>query len=487
MLKPPRRSPVEAPLLFEVDPEPAEDLLTGLAGLTLVAEAFRGLGLGQSANRHVRIKERQRGFDEGTYLESFVLLNAAGGDCLDDFERLREDRALAELIGHPLPSPEAARKFLYAFHEEGKIEEARQQRLPGHVSFIPDESAPLRGLAQVNVDLVQEMGRRCPDQKIATIDLDGTIIPSTKQEALPTYQGGAGYQPVVALWAEMDLVVAEQFRDGNVTAQQEPLTVAREAFAALPATVEERWFRGDSGCYEQELLRWLRNGKREGGPAGFIGFAISARMSESLSEWIRLLPEGLWKPYREDSAVVWECAELLNFDPLEKKAGEELDEVRYLAIRMRSRQGELFGGRTMKYFAVVTNIWGKWSAQQVLEWHREKAGTIEALHDVLKNELAAGVLPCGRFGANAAWFRMAAISHNVLTALKRLALPAELLRDLRQAVVELDTARTQTLIEQVTERDAALGRALKTLAAQLDYKRLLKLLERGHTQAGQTL
>jgi len=46
----------------------------------------------------------------------------------------------------------------------------------------------------------------------------------------------------------------------------------------------------------------------------------------------------------------------------------------------------------------------------------------------MKNELAAGVLPRGRFGANAAWFRMAAISHNVLTALKRLGLPPELLR-----------------------------------------------------------
>ena len=49
------------------------------------------------------------------------------------------------------------------------------------------------------------------------------------------------------------------------------------------------------------------------------------------------------------------------------------------------------------------------------------------VHDVLKNELAAGVLPCGRFGANAAWLRLAVITHNVLTALKRLALPAEYL------------------------------------------------------------
>src|SRR3974377_127814 len=51
-------------------------------------------------------------------------------------------------------------------------------------------------------------------------------------------------------------------------------------------------------------------------------------------------------------------------------------------------------------------------------------------------------------------------------------LPAQLLRDLRQAVLELDTARAQTLIAQVTEHDARLGRALHTLATQLDYKRL---------------
>jgi CheY-like chemotaxis protein len=57
------------------------------------------------------------------------------------------------------------------------------------------------------------------------------------------------------------------------------------------------------------------------------------------------------------------------------------------------------------------------------------------------------------------------------------ALPAQLRQDLRQAVIELDTARTQALIEQVTGRDAALGQTLNALASQLDYKRLLKLLE----------
>ena len=46
----------------------------------------------------------------------------------------------------------------------------------------------------------------------------------------------------------------------------------------------------------------------------------------------------------------------------------------------------------------------------------------------MKNDLSAGVMPCGRFGANAAWLRLAAMTHNILTALKRTALPEPWLR-----------------------------------------------------------
>ena len=55
-----------------------------------------------------------------------------------------------------------------------------------------------------------------------------------------------------------------------------------------------------------------------------------------------------------------------------------------------------------------------------------KAGTTPLLHDITKNELGAGVLPSGKFGANAAWFRLALLTHNVLVAMKRLVLPPDL-------------------------------------------------------------
>lgn len=70
---------------------------------------------------------RQRGFDEATQVESFLVRNAAGGKCLEDFDRLRQDAGLAEMLGHELPSPEAARKFLDAFPDETKIEQAQQE------------------------------------------------------------------------------------------------------------------------------------------------------------------------------------------------------------------------------------------------------------------------------------------------------------------------------------------------------------------------
>lgn len=419
-------SPTESPLLFQIDPEPAQESLTALGGMPLVVQAFRSLGLPGSVKRHVRVKERQRGYDEATLVESLVVLNAAGGECVDDFQRLREDSGLAELIGHELPSPSAALQFLYEFHDEEKIEEAQRGRKPEQEAYIPEENDALQGLGQVNRDLVQALGQRCPDQQIATVDQDATIIESRKREALPTYEGECGYQPMMAVWAEMNVVLADEFRDGNVPAQMDPLPVAQKAFAALPATVKTFYYRGDSACHEHRLMNWLRDEEREGGPRGLIGFAISARMSEALRAAIGVVREEAWQSEKSDEGAERHVAEV-PFVPGEKTEKKNLQPLRYVAVRIRKRQGELFGdGSTVKYFAVVSNI-PEWSAAKLLQWHREKAGTIELVHDVMKNDLAAGVMPCARFGANAAWLRLAALTHNVLTALKRLALPPKLL------------------------------------------------------------
>jgi len=428
VIKAKRPSPTESPLLFEIDPQPLTETLTAWSGVALVVQAFRSLGLPASIERHLHLKQRDRGYDEATVVESFVVLNALGGECLEDFTHLREDGGLKEMLGHAIPSPEAARQFLYQFHAEEKIEEAKQRREAEQIAFIPGENDALAGLGEVNRALVQELGKRCREQRVGTVDQDATIIESRKEQALRTYEGERGYQPMLAVWAEMDVVLADEFRDGNVPAMMAPLPVAQRAFAALPPTVQTYYFRGDSACHESNLVDWLRDEQRAEGPQGFIGFAISARMSDALHQAILQVPESGWEAYgKPHTREIRECAEI-DFVPGEKSEHKDTQPLRYVAIRIRPRQEELFrDGSKVKHFAIVSNIW-EWKPGRLIQWHREKAGTIEGVHHVIKNELAGGVMPCKYFGANAAWLRLTVISHNVLTALKRLALPADLLQ-----------------------------------------------------------
>ena len=113
---------------------------------------------------------------------------------------------------------------------------------------------------------------------------------------------------MLALWAEMNVIVADEFRDGNVPALQEPLRVDRRALNALPAEVQERYFGGDSACYNEELLTWLRNEDRAEGPKGCIGFGVSAPMVKPLKGEILGLAEDQWKSHSAEGEVIKECA-----------------------------------------------------------------------------------------------------------------------------------------------------------------------------------
>ncbi len=189
MLKPRTPSPTASPRPFTLDPTPLEETLTAFSGVALAVHAFRSLGLPGSVQREVQTNVRQRGYDEATFVESFVVLNALGGECLEDFDRLREDPGPTTILGHGVPSPEAARTFLYAFHEEALVRAAQAARGPEEIAYIPEESAPLRGLGRVNRDLVWQVGARGPDQRIATVDQEATVMESHQQDALRSYEG----------------------------------------------------------------------------------------------------------------------------------------------------------------------------------------------------------------------------------------------------------------------------------------------------------
>lgn len=396
---------------FEIDQEIETGSYTGHAGVPVLIEQFRVCGAAAIVDDAVKFKSRRRGLSPSQMAESLLALWAGGGESVDDLDRLREDRGLPLLLGYELPAAQTMRDFLAGFEAAAS---------PPLLAVAEQDSEALAGLWRANRAVIAQLqkARAC---KTATIDIDATIIASSKRAAKPTYDGRVGYQPVVALWAEQDVILADEFRDGNVPAHSSNLALAGRALNALPEGVETVYLRADAALYDHALMVALDKRK--------VGFAISVPVTQSLAARMRNLAAAQWQPAGGDHDVTRFFAELdyLPDAALEQEEGV-VKRLRYLGIRMVKRQGELFAdGSSEKHFCIVTNRpdpEGQ-NAAALIDWQRGKAGTVEHCHDIMRNELAASSLPSQGFSANAAWFRLNAVLYNLLSAFKRIALSGE--------------------------------------------------------------
>lgn len=389
--------------------------VTPHAGVALLLETARRSGVLAAAERVLPVKTSPKGLRQGEMVETLVLLSAVGGDCVDDLDHLRHDQGLAALTGYTLPAAATARQWLDRFHDPATLVDR-----PLQGSFIPAETQGLAGLRVAVEQSVLAYVTAVQPGRTVTLDVDAHIVESSKREAQPTYTGERGYQPLLVTWAETGLVVADEFRDGNVPASANIKDLVDTAAAALP-TRPDGWaiqVRSDSAAYEHAILdHWAARGWT---------FAVSADMSPQLRAEVVALAEDAWQPWAEEGGGV--VREWAGVTYVPSRIGERKDQApyRYVAIRVRQTQGRLFGdGAPVKHFAVVSNDWER-DGRALLEWQRGKAGTIEHVNRVLKDELAGGVYPSGKFGANAAWLRLQVLTLNLLELLKAAGLDAAL-------------------------------------------------------------
>ncbi len=420
------RLPLLSKTPFVLDPRPLTEASSPHAGLLATSRAFRALGGPGLVEANLPLRKRNRGFSEAQVVESLILLHTVGGECPEDIRLLTDDPCLERGLGYAVPKVTTVREFLERFHDEA-LEVLRPARAV-QKSFILPGSEPIHALQQVVAGLVRHIARQYANhgqaQHTATVDQDATIIESHKAAARPHYDGGRGYQPMLALWAEADLVLADEFRDGNVPARQSPLTCAQRAFAALPEGIRARYFRGDSACHEAELVQWLSDPKRATEPGGAIGFAISAFPSAALTQALERIPDAQWQTFAtERDGTLRQWAEV-DFVPGERYEHKDSRPLRYVGLRLLKAQGVLFAdGSDRRHYAVFTNL--NYRGDRLLDWHREKAGTVEHLHDELKNALGAGHMPSQRFNVNAAWLKCAILAYNLASAIKGLCFEPE--------------------------------------------------------------
>ncbi len=408
--------------------------VTAMAGLPLIHEIFHKMQVPKLIEKHVKLK--QDGWSDSDIIETTIALSCAGGEHMEDVSLLQADTALLHLLEKEappsemknspkeLPSAKAIERYLKRYHQD-------YEKPEGVLAFVPKESKALQGLGKVLKtvarDLIQKAGL-----KTVTIENDATAVFSHKQEALGTYKGGTGYMPVTANIAELGIVIADEFRDGNVPPAFEVTRFFKESLKAIPPGVKIRT-RLDGAYYDHELIAFLQDPRK---PQGVIEFTITAKKSPSLLKWIEALPEDAWQPLmrhtdRGEVPTGREWAELHWVSADGSQSDMQNKTLRYLVTRKTQHQWEIFQEEFNaevkdkdRYEVIATNK--NWVGDRLIRWHYERGGSIEHIHDRIKNDLAGGVLPCAEFGANAAWWRLQCLAWNLVRALQLHALESEL-------------------------------------------------------------
>jgi hypothetical protein len=439
-------------LSYKYEEEKTNTGMTALAGLPVYLDLASVLGLGDYIRTHMQVRQGQGWTDEQVIL-SLVLLNLAGGDCVDDLKLLEKDEGFCKVLRRvetkglsrqhrramerrwrkeqhrSVPSPSALFRYLEAFHDP--LEEKKREK---GKAFIPAPKQHLSGLIKVNRDFVASV-QKCLPRTEATLDMDATLVATQKEDALFSYKGYKAYQPFNVWWAEQELVLHTEFRDGNVPAGYEQLRVCKEALDLLPEGVKNVYLRSDTAGYQHDLLRYCEKGKNK--RFGRIAFAIGCDVTKEFKKAVDEVEA--WKPLMKEIegkmvTTGKEWAEVC-FVPAAICHSKKDPTYRYLATRELLGQPELpgmegqvelpFPTMTMqtqryKIFGIVTNRELEGSA--LVNWLHKRCGKSEQAHAVMKEDLAGGKLPSADFGENAAWWWIMILAFNLNAAMKQLVL-----------------------------------------------------------------
>jgi hypothetical protein len=82
---------------FQYEADSSRHGLTSLGGLAVYLDLIKASGLGGAIRRHVRAAGGQ-GWPDIQMVVAVIFLNLAGGDCVDDIERLERDGGFSTIL-----------------------------------------------------------------------------------------------------------------------------------------------------------------------------------------------------------------------------------------------------------------------------------------------------------------------------------------------------------------------------------------------------
>ena len=451
---------------IDYEKETKENPVTSFGGIPLFLQLLEAISFNKKVEQHLPALGKQ-GYAPSQYILALILLNLTGGKSVSDIEVLEQDSGLKRLVrqwekGIPslqdriftkgrkrvFPSPSRIFAFLDKCNDSNEAKE--RESTPKGKSKILNASDYFLGFLGLNKGVIN-IGQKLSPQEIATMDMDNNLVNSKKSNAQISYKKKSSYGPFNIFWYEMDMMLASEFRDGNVPAGFEQTRLFKEALELLPSSVKKVYHRSDSAGYQHELLEFLESGDSR---FGKIEFAISADVTSGVRSLTCALPKDEWKPViyldKDNKEVITgqEVAEIA-YVPTTSNTSKSAPVFRYIVTReainveykcsdageitydtslkaVKKLHLEVMDDQVYKVFATVTNR--KETPLKILLWHRKRCGRSEEEHSRLTADMAGGRFPSNSFGENSAWWMMAIISQNLLKLFQKEALPEKLKR-----------------------------------------------------------
>ena len=404
--------------------------LLNCAGLAIIRQLLERLGVASVLNSAVRVLRRCKWYTESDHILTMIYNMLSGGSRLSDINRLREDRGLRRLLGtERIPHATTVGDFLARFAGKRERREGRDEK-----AAKVARSELREALAEVQQRAFELLGRK--RRQVATIDCDSSIhevYGEKKEGADYSYDKRWSYSALYVTLAETGDVLELELREGS-------RYTSTGTTALLPGVIERvrRYFRklrmrGDSGFYDQEIVRIC--------DAGEVEFFIVAEQRENLMKAVQGIPESAWKAFddkqignagrrrRRQRANVKRKMKLRRNPKTRFKGKPEMATMRFRPstwkkayryvikrtpiIDRNDKQLYLDNGmRKYAYWIVVTN--SKRSNTAVLRIAQGR-GNQENLIKDLKQGLGLEHVPTGFLGANQAYFMIAALAWNMKT------------------------------------------------------------------------